>query len=217
MSEQPQANSPAEPAVEQPQAATETKPTQGPQGAVWHVREARAGEESDIGRIQRDAMVEVLLAVHKEEAAGLAQTLDADQMGRAWAEPVHSGIQADRGVLVAEDDGDVVGFTSFYVDPTPLPENTPVAGVTVDPGAAQLLAFEVDSKHRNRGHGSRMLSAIADTCRENKIPGLAMWIVAQDDPKLKFFQTAGFAPVGVRRYLQTPAGDVVEHLWYAEL
>lgn len=183
------------------------------------VRAAREGEETFITSTQRDAMVRLIRKVHGQEAsAATEEVLNEAEMSAAWKEPIAMGVNQGRGVVVAEDAGFPVGFAAFHTDPEFAGlEEGKVGPVAVAAGSAQILAFEVLPTHVNKGHGSRLLAAIADAARQSGVPGLATWIVAEDEGRVQFFQKAGLSPVGLRRPLETPSGVVTEHLWYADL
>lgn len=183
------------------------------------VRPARGGDQDFIARAQKDAMVRLVRGVHEGGSTEETESaLDEAQMAASWAQAIGQGVGGGRGVFVAEDESAPVGFAAFHADRTfPGLEAGEVGPIAVAPGSAQVLAFEVLLTHINKGHGSRLLAAVADAARAAGVGGLATWIVADDAPRVQFFQKAGLAPVGLRRSLETPSGNLVEHLWYADL
>lgn len=183
------------------------------------VRPARPGEETFIADLQRDAMIRLIQEVHgPDQVTAVQEALNPAQMAAGWSAPIDAGVEDGRGVFVAEDAGFPAGFAALHTDPGFEGVEAGVVGpVAVAPGSAQILAFEVLPTHANKGHGSRLLAALADAARQAEVPGLAMWIVAEDSQKVDFFQKAGLSPVGLRRPLETPSGTITEHLWYADL
>lgn len=168
----------------------------------------------------------VTLVAGEEYRERIAAQLPLATIEETWRRTLLENPAVGRGVLVAQAEGEVVGFASFLApDPGSLegkesPGSKPIAPglpYEVPRGSAHILAFEVDHRQRNRGHGSRLLSAIADTATAQGIPGLLVWIVGEDESRVRFFQKAGFAPVGMRRSLDTGAGILTEHLWFAAL
>lgn len=200
------------------------------------VRAATVGDVPAISVIQSESMVETVLLVAGEEHRGLITArLAPDLLAPTWQNTIsdhgegagegkgagEGEVGGPRGVLVARDGDVVVGFAAFVtpVDPdhdvaAAAAENLPFE---VPPASAQIIAFDVSRAVQGHGHGSRLLSAIADTAAAAGSPGLLVWIVAEDSERVKFFQKAGFRPVGVRRSLDTGVGALVEHLWFAAL
>lgn len=190
------------------------------------VRAATVGDVPAISVIQSESMVETVLLVAGEEHRGLITArLAPDLLAPTWQNTIsdhgEGEVGGPRGVLVARDGDVVVGFAAFVtpVDPdhdvaAAAAENLPFE---VPPASAQIIAFDVSRAVQGHGHGSRLLSAIADTAAAAGSPGLLVWIVAEDAERVKFFQKAGFRPVGVRRSLDTGVGALVEHLWFAAL
>lgn len=200
------------------------------------VRTATIADVPAISVIQSESMVETVLLVAGEDRRGVLTTrLAPDLLAPTWQNTIsaqnsaQNSVQSStegeggtpRGVLVARDQDVVVGFAAFVtpVDPqaegaAQVPDNLPFE---VPIASAQIIAFDVAAQAQGQGHGSRLLSAIADTAGAAGSPGLLVWIVAEDSDRVKFFQKAGFRPVGVRRSLDTGVGDLVEHLWFAAL
>lgn len=190
------------------------------------VRAATVGDVPAISVIQSESMVETVLLVAGEEHRGLITArLAPDLLAPTWQNTIsdhgEGEVGGPRGVLVARDGDVVVGFAAFV---TPVDPDQDVAAAAaenlpfeVPPASAQIIAFDVSRAVQGRGHGSRLLSAIADTAAAAGSPGLLVWIVAEDSERVKFFQKAGFRPVGVRRSLDTGVGALVEHLWFAAL
>lgn len=79
-------------------------------------------------------------------------------------------------------------------------------------GAAELLVLGVDPGHRRQGHGSRLLAAAVDLCRERGVPLLAAWVLAGHEGTRAFLQGAGFGPDRARRHrvVDPDGGTVLE-------
>lgn len=183
------------------------------------VRPAKDGDQNFIAKTQKNAMIRLVRDVHEGGATEETENaFNETQMADSWGHAIGEGMGGGHGVFIAEDQGVPVGFAAFYADrDSPGIEAGEVGPIAVAPGSAQILAFEVLPTHVNKGHGSRLLAAVADAARAARVNGLAAWIVADDAPRVQFFQKAGLAPVGLRRSLETPSGNLVEHLWYADL
>lgn len=190
---------------------------------VLAVRVARPEDAPAIAAIQVKAMTQTVAAALGDKAA--ARTLRSDltqEVARTWHATITQPPSSHRGVLVARENDDVVGFAAFAgaqdLD-AKVQDEPAIPGLPFDvPRAcAQILAFEVSPAHRRLGHGSRLLAGIADTAGATAIPGLVTWIIPEDEGRVRFFQQAGFTPVGVRRNLDTGAGSLIEHLWFSAL
>lgn len=189
------------------------------------VRPATPADAAAIAAIQAEAVATtVATALGGDRARKVSESISVSQMTQTWAITAADNDRDDRGVLVAHQDDHVVGFAAFARPQDPGKVTNPATAKAlaqlpfeVPLDSAQILAFEVDANHRRRGHGSRLLSAVADTAGSSGAPGLVVWLMPDDEEKTRFFQGAGFRPAGVRRNLETGAGKVTEHLWFAAL
>ena len=68
--------------------------------------------------------------------------------------------------------------------------------------------------HTDRGHGSRLLNAIADTS-ESEVTGLSMWsdLTALDT----FLESAGWGKSDRTRTLESPDLTLTQHRWVTSL
>ena len=82
---------------------------------------------------------------------------------------------------------------------------------------AEIIALEVASAHRRRGHGSRLLASLVDECRQRGIRLLSTWCLAEDDARTVFLNSAGFAPTGMRRILAAGEATLTLHRWHTTL
>ena len=114
-------------------------------------------------------------------------------------------------VLTALAGGEIVGFLAFApAGDVALPESAGSEPV-------EVLALEVQAAHTREGHGSRLLAACADLVRDAGGTSLVTWSDQQDEARTRFLSSAGFAPAGPRRALETGAVDVVESCWFAQV
>jgi [ribosomal protein S18]-alanine N-acetyltransferase len=79
--------------------------------------------------------------------------------------------------------GDVVGFS--------------VVVSIVD--EAHLLVIGVDRRHHRHGHGARLLRQIIDTARADGAARLLLEVRPVNTQAIAFYQSFGFAQIGVRR------------------
>lgn len=124
--------------------------------------------------------------------------LRAEELGRAWADAIRRPPSARHRVLVALERAQVVGFAALA--PSDDPDADPVAD-------AELVVLAVDPEHLGAGHGSRLLSAVADTCRADGFRRVTTWVLAGDDALLSFLQSAGWALDGAYRELSGEGDD----------
>jgi GNAT superfamily N-acetyltransferase len=165
------------------------------------VRPARAGDAAEIGRIQIDTW--------RTGYAGLlpAEVLDAlssQHAEAAWRDAVLEPPTPRHRVFVAQEQQWVVGFAAAG----------PAEDLEADdPEPATTLAISpllVEPRWGRRGHGSRLLAAVVDTARADKMTRAIVWIPEGDTPSRNFYTSAGWAPDGLARALDTGAGELRE-------
>ncbi|MFN8076952.1 MAG: GNAT family N-acetyltransferase [Kineosporiaceae bacterium] len=129
---------------------------------------------------------------------------------RAW--------QAAPGLVSPPDVADVTDQWRTALDlPTTLAwvavtgEGTVVGAAVADlhEGEGELLALDVDPAARRRGHGSRLLAAVAEHLADAGASTLTTWILLDDEARARFFRSAGFAPDGARTTLADEGGRQV--------
>lgn len=162
------------------------------------VRLARPGDAAFIAGLQASSTLDLLRAVAPDQ--DWSSAVGAPQILQAWEQTLALGPTLGSGVLIAEDAGDPVGFASYAEEDE----------------ATEIMALEVAGDHRGGGHGSRLLAAIADLARPRHAE-LRVWIVPQDEARVRFFQSAGFGPGGLLRHLDAGNAILLQHLWHAGL
>lgn len=158
------------------------------------VRPGRDADANFIGQLQARAMQALLTEADPE--TDWVDAISGDALAQSWALTLAQPPQSDRGVVIAEEGGQAVGFASYQ--------------------EGDILALEVDPLHQRQGHGSRLLAALADLHRPFQ-EELRVWIVPEDTARVRFFQSAGFAPAAQRRTLEAGNAIVTEHLWRSRL
>lgn len=150
------------------------------------VRLAWPQEASASAAIQRRAWAAQLPS---DLAQQLLASVSESEMTEAWHRAITRPPQASYRVLVAVQAGRVVGFASTM--PSPDEDS--------DPGAdGQIEEFVIDPPARQRGHGSRLLNACADTLRSDGFLRAYCW-VADGDGLIRFLAEAGWAQDGAER------------------
>lgn len=194
------------------------------------VRAARAGDAEDLARIQ--------IASWRAGYAGLVPapvlaeltTAEAEHKWREqWQASVAKPPTSRHRVLVAVENADgpsgqgwgddgrsadhknggsltrtVAGFASFgpAIDPDLWPGTD-----------AELYELRVHPEYTGRGHGSRLLNAVADTVAQDGFHALSTWVLEADTALRGFLASAGWAPDGARRELDmgSPVPEVRVH------
>jgi GNAT superfamily N-acetyltransferase len=150
------------------------------------VRLAWPDEAAAIAALQRRAWAAQLPA---DVARNLLDSVTEGQMTEAWHAAITRPPQARCRVLVAVEAGRVVGFATTM----PSPDDDSEPGVD-----GQLEEFVIDPPAQQRGHGSRLLNASADTLRADGFHRVFCW-VGEDDGLIRFLSGAGWVPDGGER------------------
>lgn len=161
------------------------------------VRTAWAADAEGIAAVQarawRSAYADLLPAV-------MLADLDDARVAESWRTALVRPPSGQHHVLVALDDDSIVGFTA----------TAPCADADAEGVDGEVLVFHVDPGATRRGHGSRLLSALAETLRADGFLRAYVWLFAADDPQRQFFASAGWAPDGAHRELDLYGdGEVV--------
>lgn len=161
---------------------------------VAAVRLALPREASQIAAIQRRSWGEDL---PEDAAAQALAEVDLDAATASWEAAITRPPLAQQRVLVALEGNRVSGFAAIG------PSDDPDAEAGVD---ALVVEFLIDPPARRRGHGSRLLTAIADTLRADRFGRATWWVVASDDVLRAFLTTSGWAPDGSHREIGIHSG-----------
>jgi GNAT superfamily N-acetyltransferase len=165
------------------------------------VRPARPDDVGEIGRIQ----VETWRHGYRDILpAPVLDSLTPDGVSAAWADAVAAPPSARHRVLVALEKEWVVGFVAVAPS-SDLEDDDPDPATTVTLGP--LL---VEPRWSRRGHGSRLLAAAVDHARGDGMTRAIAWIPEADTASKEFYVSAGWAPDGLARGLDTGAGELRE-------
>lgn len=165
------------------------------------VRTARAEDVPEIARLQVDTWRTAYTAILP---SAVLDGLSPEVAEAAWRQAVSTPPSARHHVLVAFEQDWRVGFTAVApaddLEPgDPEPETTAIVG--------PLL---VEPRWGRRGHGSRLLAAAVDHARADGMTRAIAWVPENDAASRDFFGSAGWAPDGLARALDTGAGEVRE-------
>jgi GNAT superfamily N-acetyltransferase len=165
------------------------------------VRPARPDDAREIGGIQlrtwQVAYGEIL-------PAAVLSALTEDAAAEAWLAAISTPPSTRHRVLVALEQEWLVGFAAIgpaegLEASDPEPQRTgAVAPILVEP------------RWGRRGHGSRLLAAAVDHLRRDGMTRAVVWIPEADTPSRNFLISAGWAPDGLARALDTGAGELRE-------
>lgn len=153
------------------------------------VRVAWADDAAAIAAVQvrgwQDAYADVI-------PVAALETLPVEIFEARWRESIVRPGEARQRVLVALERATVRGFAATM----------PATDPDLDPATdGDVTEFAVDPGHRNQGHGSRLLHAVADTLRSDSFSRAVIWVMATDDPLRAFLTEQGWASDGAHREL----------------
>ncbi|MGI8667745.1 MAG: GNAT family N-acetyltransferase [Jatrophihabitans sp.] len=167
-----------------------------------------AADAAEIGRLQTETW---RIAYQKVLPAQVLAGLDAEQFAAGWRSAILEPPSASHHVLLAMEGEHRVGFAAFGPDADHQPGDPDPAGT------AAIGVLLVEPRWGRRGHGSRLLAAVADTATGAGLSRLVAWVAATDTASLEFYRSAGWAADGLRRELDTGAGTVAELRLHAAL
>jgi GNAT superfamily N-acetyltransferase len=160
-------------------------------GADVSVRVAWADDAAAIARVQLQAWPQMYAGLVPAEA--IPSGPEAEQAAAAaWQESLQKPGDARNRVLVALERNRVVGFA--ISGPAGDPDRDPISD-------AELSELIVDPGERGKGHGSRLLQAVADTMTADRFSHAVTWVMAGDDALLAFLTSAGWGPDSAHREL----------------
>ncbi|MCW2675068.1 MAG: acyltransferase [Modestobacter sp.] len=173
------------------------------------MRPAAPGDAAHIARVQ---VVTWRTAYRAVLPAAVLDEWDDDAAAAAWRVAVLRPPTPAHGVLVAEDSGTLVGFAAYGPAELTTGELPSVEGPTTEVGA--LL---VEPRWGRRGHGSRLLAALADVARAAGVRRLQIWLPEADRVTVAFLAGAGWAQDGWVRALDTGTSTIREVRWHTLL
>jgi ribosomal protein S18 acetylase RimI-like enzyme len=165
------------------------------------VRPAIADDVTELARIQLDTW---RLAYQTVLPAQILQALTTEEIAASWHAAVSAPPSPNHNVLVATEGEFRVGFAAYGPDADRQPSDP-------DPErTAAISMLLVEPRWGRRGHGSRLLAAVADLTRPAGVDRLVAWVPVADTASLQFYRSAGWDADGYRRDLDTGAGTVTE-------
>jgi GNAT superfamily N-acetyltransferase len=158
----------------------------------------RTGNDSDLAAVGA--------LHHRSRAAAYAhilapETLDARPAGAFsewWTERWKWEKETHR-LTVAEQDGEVVGFT--YIGPTETP------------GLAELMAIHVEPGLVGTGVGRQLMMNALDQLTETGAGRAVLWVLEDNEVARRFYDRGGWVPDGERR-IDMISGEPTSQLRY---
>jgi GNAT superfamily N-acetyltransferase len=173
------------------------------------VRPARPGEGEAVARVQEIAW---RTAYRQVLPTAVLDGWDLDAAAEAWEAAAVAPPTPAHGVLVAVERDAVVGFAAYGPAELDRGELPSPEGPTTE-----LATLLVEPRWGRRGHGSRLLAAVADLARAGGARRLQTWLPEPDRVSARFFESAGWAPDGWARTLDTGGEPLREVRWHALL
>lgn len=177
------------------------------------VRPAIISDVPFIGDIHSATMQATLSAALDHDLPGeIAEQLSGENLSKSWSASISAPPSPSYRTLTAVEGAAIVGFAAL------APADQALIGDPEDnPGTIEILALEVPRKNGRKGHGSRLLAAIAEFAEQDHAGEMQVWIMVGDEAKTRFFRGAGFAPRGIQRSLELGDELVTEQCWYTVL
>jgi ribosomal protein S18 acetylase RimI-like enzyme len=183
-----------------------SSPLLGAPGADNSVRPAREVDLAAIGAVHARSWTGPYAQVLPP---ALVDALTPELLAAGWRAAVSAPPSPRHRVHVAVGDGIVAGFVASApaAEPRPGDEPSDPPDQDTEPSAVEIVALEVDPMHQRRGHGSRLLAAVVDTCRADGVDELHVWVHVDDAARAGFLRSAGFDDDGARRRRALPGAD----------
>ncbi len=165
------------------------------------VRPARPDDAAELGRIQ----VETWRTAYDDVVpAAVLAGLSAETAAASWQQAISAPPSARHHVLVAMEQDWRVGFVAIGPADDLEPDD-PEAELT-----ASVALLVVEPRWGRRGHGSRLLAAAVEHARADGMTRAIAWLPEGDKVTRDFLVSAGWAPDGLARALDTGAGELRE-------
>jgi GNAT superfamily N-acetyltransferase len=176
-------------------------------GTAGFVRPARAGDAVSLARVQVASWRCGFAGIVPPALLAELTSDEAEQVWRdRWREAIINPPTSRHRVLAAVDGGpsrEVTGFAS--------------AGPATDadrwPGTdGEVYELRISPERTGRGHGSRLLHAVADTLTKDGFHTVSIWALEADRALRGFLESTGWAADGARAELDVGTSVAVVRL-----
>ncbi len=142
------------------------------------IRRAAAGDAAAIARVR--------IACWRETYRGIVpdsylDTMDVEKSRELW-DRVLTAAPTDASVFVAEDDGEIVGFSAGNMLKEPRHELN-----------AELTAVYLRRPYQHAGMGRRLVACVAVAQRGYGANGLIVWVISENKRARAFYEGLGAA------------------------
>jgi ribosomal protein S18 acetylase RimI-like enzyme len=114
--------------------------------------------------------------------------LDAHQRGDYWEHYLSEGIQPGEEVVVAEEEGTVVGFASVG------PSRDEDAN-----GEGEVWAIYLSADRWGQGIGKALMDAALDSLRQAGFTVATLWVLDANERARRFYETGAWVPDGATK------------------
>ncbi|MGY1841123.1 MULTISPECIES: N-acetyltransferase family protein [unclassified Modestobacter] len=174
----------------------------GPRGrADVSVRPAAPADAEEIARVQVVTWRTAYRGVLPDE---VLDGWDDAVAASTWRRSVEAPPSPAHRVFVALERDAVVGLAACAPS-----EDQPGSGLL------EIVALAVEPRWGRRGHGSRLIAAVADAARSLDSPGLLMWLPTTDAVTARFLTGAGWETDGWTRTLEADTTTVPQERWHS--
>jgi GNAT superfamily N-acetyltransferase len=173
------------------------------------VRPARPDDAAAVARVQTVAWRTAYRAVLP---LAVLDEWDEAAVAESWRAAITRPPTPGHGVLVAVENGEVVGFAA-YGPAEVAPDDPP----SPDGPATEVAPLLVEPRWGRRGHGSRLLAAVSDLTVATGAGRLVAWLPEADGVSARFLEQAGWDRDGWARTLDTGGEPLREVRWHAVL
>jgi GNAT superfamily N-acetyltransferase len=172
----------------------------------------RPGRPEDADAVARVQVVTWRAAFRSLLPAAVLDGWDDGTAAESWRAAIAAPPTPGHGVLVAVERAEVVGFAAYGPAELTSAERPHPSGPSLE--VATLL---VEPRWGRRGHGSRLLAAVVDLARTTGVSRLQSWLAESDRVSAEFLESAGWAPDGWARTLDTGGTPLREVRWHTLL
>ncbi|MDQ1647148.1 MAG: hypothetical protein QOJ50_3332 [Cryptosporangiaceae bacterium] len=172
-----------------------------------HVRPARPEDAAEIARIQLSTW---RTAYQRLVPESVLSRVGEELATAQWETAIASPPSRDHRVLVAQEAQWRVGFAAF--GPVGADEPPSESGPAVE-----ITTLLVEPRWGRRGHGSRLLAAVAELATAAGYTTAVAWVLAGDSASLAFYRSAGWEPDGTGRAMDMDGTTVHEIRLHASL